>query len=147
MNFEDFIKIAEKYGAMEQYTYGKDLGEDSFGFMISWKSGGMSGGDCWDGVAEEITPEDEPSFESPYNLLSALFQNIDKAKIQELIYPLIQNWSYTDDSDYYGNYYICEYKFISLKQLYKVVIVDLELKTLTEITEKNPLPSKNMRKL
>lgn len=139
MNLTTFIDLAAHYDCHEISAYEKDsdihLKDDNLGFLLSWSKGGEGGNSCWGGDSYRIDEEGEPYFENVREFIQSIMPALDANTIYTIINELTVNWEYKDDSDYYGNYENFGLKFISVKKLYKKLVIDLEFKALNEMVE------------
>lgn len=97
---------------------------------IEYDIGGASGGNCWNDddpqEYENYIEREKMIPENFYTFLSKYFNNIQIKEINYFLHKL--NW-FSDTrqvNEYYGNYTIYEYKYISSNVLYDF-LVELEL--------------------
>lgn len=131
MDYKDFEKLALANGAEQSYREPDNQIRETV-FTVQWESGGKKGGNCWDGVAEYITPEEEPEFDRLFEFLNLLIPNLlDTSKYNILNHTQVITNEY---DDYYGNYTEVSYKSVYVRDIYDCLKVELELLGLSEIT-------------
>lgn len=101
MTYEDFKK---KYG--EEIT-------------VSWRTGGIGGGNCWgDGDHYGIEGDDEPDLDID-RIIMAECPNISYMKFRQIEKRIVRkNW---EEYEYYGNESYYSSKTISTKDLYDIL--------------------------
>lgn len=89
------------------------------GFVASWVSGGIEGGNCWsEGGHSSITPEEEPDLDSLLDFLEGLdIKFRDGRKILDLM-----KRGGFEERGYYGNYTRYSYKFVSFDAIYDKLV-------------------------
>lgn len=86
---------------------------------IEWTTGGMTGGNCWGGEANQaVEGEPEPEFTDLDTLQEALCPNISLFQYKRLCKDVVIQDSRTQ-GEYYGNYYYKSSKTVDLDQLEK----------------------------
>lgn len=86
-----------------------------------WIVGGMTGGNCWGGCADQsVMAEEEPEFDYLDRILSIFCPNITFLNYKQKVLPLTKTKEYMQN-EYYGNYYKKRRKIIFLDELYGVV--------------------------
>ena len=98
----------------------------------SWRSGGQSGGSCWDTGNEParhhaISGDPEPSWTDLDNILEHFVPNITLLQFRKLD-ALFQITDYSE-SEYYGNYTTYTVKYIKVKDLHQLIQTILQKKT------------------
>jgi hypothetical protein len=85
-----------------------------------WRSGGQTGGSCWDEgshIHHPITGEPEPDFHDLDTVLEALCPKLTFLQYKKLMSAIIKNDDRTED-EYYGNYTVYSIKTVRLGDLY-----------------------------
>ena len=110
-------------------TCGEEL--DSTKFVgVYFQTGGMSGGSCWDGYAQQYETSygrgEEPVFENLINILSAIYIRVDtnSKKYIDFISEYSRTLDYTTSSDYYGNCTDYRVRYVKLKDIYSYFVLD-----------------------
>jgi hypothetical protein len=87
---------------------------------VTWTTGGMTGGSCWnDGVEDPHYPveaEEEPEFEALDKVLEALCPQITFLQYKKLVKSVVSRDA-TSENEYYGNYYDKMTKSVDLNVL------------------------------
>jgi hypothetical protein len=129
MEYEDFLKKVKELtyvttSHIEDYSYynkkTKSKGEDQI--SVSWTTGGVTGGSCWDTGDEPdrhrpVRGEQEPEFEALDLILGHFCPAIGFLQYKNLCAGIIKTDSQTQN-DYYGNYTEVGIKFCVIKDLY-----------------------------
>lgn len=128
INRKEFKNSFDKYSSTIPERYSN--GDDKKYLWIEYDIGGASGGNCWnDDEPQEYENDVDREKMIPENFfkfLSKYFNDVQIKQINDFIYKL--NW-FSDtrqENEYYGNYTIYEYKYISSNVLYDF-LVELEL--------------------
>jgi len=104
MKYEEFQKI-----------YGNEL-------KVNWRTGGMSGGNCWGGSADTpVSPENEPELpldeiilKHKKDLSYMKYRQIEKS----IVYRNYSEW------EYYGNYYEYREKTLDTRVLHSILFLE-----------------------
>jgi hypothetical protein len=138
MNINQFIEEAYEVGEIyclndpknrwddKFYSYcgNKKIDLDKNYLYIYWRTGGESGGSCWDDGTEDnhyaVSADPEPEFESLDKLLIKLCPNISYLQYKRIIGSVIKTGEYTQN-EYYGNYTTYSYKVILLRDLFNIL--------------------------
>lgn len=101
------------YGYRKSYWSKDDLEKESDVFFSeSWRIGGLTGGNCWGGVADQsISAEDQAEFTQLDQFLEKYFPKITFLQYKKLL-PLIKTQDFSV-GEYYGNY--TEYRISYVK--------------------------------
>ena len=107
---EEFLKVNPN-----PYIYrNRQVGDgDSFkGFHSdSWRVGGLRGGNCWGGVADEpVEADEEAEFTQLDSFLEEYFPNITFLQYKKLL-PLVKTEEFSV-GEYYGNYNDYRYSYV-----------------------------------
>ena len=125
MDYSEFltaVKACDVYidKALEP-TYRRNTVEGDF-IQISWCTGGMSGGSCWDDGKEDhhysVSSSPEPEFEALDAIMERFYPEITFMTYKRMAQTLIKISDYCDN-EYYGNYYNYAVKYVDLKDLYE----------------------------
>ncbi len=121
MEYQDIILLLEKYlkDNPNPYLYGyrpddnpNAANENNAFFSDSWRVGGLTGGNCWGGEADEPVETEE---EAPLTLLDSFletyFPTITFLQYRKLL-ALVQKKTFRS-YEYYGNY--TEYRISYIK--------------------------------
>jgi hypothetical protein len=129
MTYDDFIdKVNDilPYG-FNTREYKRGYGEPSREIdhiAISWTIGGITGGNCWGGEANQaVDGEIEPEFESFDAILEGLCPQITFMQYKRLCQEVVNATTRTDYSDYYGNSYEEAIKTVYLRELFEALKV------------------------
>jgi len=127
MNRQEFLKLAKENGAggggynySSEYSICQQEGwENDVLFSSSWKTGGVTGNSCWGTKNEPVSPETPPDFiQGLDNFLEAVKPDMSFMQYRKLLASSQKSGSYSDRSDYYGNYYDYSYKAVSCNELF-----------------------------
>ncbi len=135
MDYTQFCRLAEMRGASYidlhagRYAsaYSADHHKDKliFAFYATWRTGGESGGSCYDTGDEDrhysIEPDEEPALDD----LKAFLLDIDP-DLSLRIYTEIEQKIDTDThwrsfNEYYGNYTVTGLKYILVDDIYAIL--------------------------
>lgn len=87
----------------------------------SYRVGGLTGGDCWGGEANQSVEKDEkPMFEKLDSFLECYFSDLTFIEYRKII-PLIMHDYYTE-YEYYGNYTNYEFEYVTFNELADKII-------------------------
>lgn len=88
-------------------------------FVISWVSGGMEGGSCWNnGATDRIAPDPVPEFEHLFTIFESVKLTFSEGmKILDLARD-----GHTSDSSYYGNYVDYSFRYIPFDEVYDKLV-------------------------
>jgi len=112
--FEKFISILIE----KKIIYGDDQKE----IKIEWTTGGITGGDCWGGVANIASrPEPEPEFQTYDDILLLFMPTLPHLLYKKLYNILVELDSYTDYG-WYGNKTYYAVKKVELKRMYQEML-------------------------
>lgn len=116
ITYKEFKDLASPYLATKYVGYNKPE-EVLEKFQTKWRVGGLQGGNCWGGYADQgVEADNEPDLDTLDHFIEKYFPSLSFLQYKRLM-KLIK----TDDEtnyEYYGNYYIYRYKFLELKDLY-----------------------------
>lgn len=101
------------------------MGRDSKEPAIAeyWRTGGVSGGSCWDTGDNDdqfydMESEPEPEFESLDKILEHFAPNVTFLQYKRLIQDCVERGDHREN-EYYGNHTNYAYKIIKLEALFK----------------------------
>lgn len=128
INRKEFKNSFDKFASTIPERF--SIGDYKKYLWIEYDIGGASGGTCWnDNEAEEYENYIEREKMIPENFYAFLSKYFNDVQLKEINYFLHKlNW-FSDtrqENEYYGNYTIYEYKYISSNVLYDF-LVELEL--------------------
>ena len=105
------------YGYRKGYGSKDDLEkEKDVFFSESWRIGGLTGGNCWGGNADQsISAEDPAEFTQLDNFLEKSFPKITFLQYKKLL-PLIKTQDFSV-SEYYGNYTEYRISYVKFKEI------------------------------
>jgi hypothetical protein len=134
MTFEEFLKdLKDKEFYCEPYSYEESYHDKEKTkppmLYIKWRSGGQSGGSCWDEVESRHYPidaDEEPNFDELDRLFEIYFSNITMLKYKNFYSHNIKS---DDDScnEYYGNYSNYTINFVEIKSIYDFLVAEGKL--------------------
>lgn len=126
MNYEEFCKLTSEARKIESYGWGKDVLSE-LALEISWETGGMQGGSCWndDEPTSYSSSETEPDFESFDQLLEKVCPNISFLQYKNICSQVGRKYD-SSLGEYYGNCTNYAHKYIDMKELYDC-LVDKEI--------------------
>lgn len=87
-----------------------------------WVSGGVTGGNCWGGTANQPVSADSPTELTELDtILQEFCPDISYLQFRQLS-QVIQETTRGDGGDYYGNYYEYTVRYIVLQDLYDKMV-------------------------
>lgn len=92
---------------------------------VSWRSGGIGGGSCWDEGESRHYPiigDPEPEFEDLDLLLEAICPDVSFLNYKKLMKESLMETGSETEYEYYGNSTTYSYKQIELKKLYDALV-------------------------
>ena len=125
MDYQEFLAAVKSCGVYIDKalapTYRRNTVEGDF-IQVSWCTGGMSGGSCWDDGTEDhhygVSSSPEPEFEDLDTIMEKLYPEITFMIYKRMAQAIIKTTEYTD-IEYYGNYYEYTVKYVDLTDLYE----------------------------
>jgi hypothetical protein len=115
---EEFMKLVQKFCCVEDKPK-RDSGSIP-AIKEYWCIGGVTGGNCWGGEANEsVSAHDEPEYGGLDDLLLEIAPNITFLQYKKIL-SCEERYEYTDH-EYYGNYTEYRVKYISINALYNIL--------------------------
>lgn len=148
LSFTKFIALIQSYEIDTEFrvSYENTL-KNTIG--VKWKTGGKSGGNCWNAGEDNrhysIEGEREPNLESVDLIIEKICPEINFL-IYKRLYRELLIYNEDNENEYYGNYTNYAYKYIDLEKLYnwlgenaliKIVAKPLDVKADKNIIRKN----------
>ena len=120
MNREKFQEIVHDIAGRKLISgYGKKaVWEDVTELELRWRTGGLEGGNCWDGQDRQyaVGGEAEPAFEDFDNLLEKVCPDLSYLRYKKL--ERLIEIGEERENEYYGNYSIHAVKTLSIDTLW-----------------------------
>lgn len=88
-----------------------------------WTTGGVTGGSCWGGVADQpVSGEEEPEDTFLEEILELLVPNLTYLQYRKLVKANLYDKYDAGYTDYYGNYTTREGRRLSIERLYNTLV-------------------------
>jgi len=114
MSFEDRFTNGDEFRAYITETF--DI------YPVTWTTGGLTGGNCWGGSANEpVEAEPEPELTVLDDILLDVFPSLTFMQFRVLMREDIVKVTTGTDSEYYGNYYRYSKKELDVDALYRAL--------------------------
>lgn len=133
MTYEQFlgklisINVHYEEPTLDKYNYHRKNSRGERGpaqIQVQWRTGGQSGGSCWD-VGEHhhypIEGDPEPEFEDLEKILDNFCPNMGRNDYKQLCGKLIER-STECEGEYYGNYTNYGIKTVKCRELFEYLV-------------------------
>lgn len=127
MSLEEFLKVGNAY-KIAKNSYSRYIGEEVMtenGISVEWRTGGISGGSCWDEGDRDphysIGGDDEPEFKELDSLFEKVCPNITFLQYRNIMSECVSSYDYSIN-EYYGNHTDYKVKWVCLERLYNMLV-------------------------